>query len=163
MLSDDLNYKTIIYGALMRIFIDADACPKPIKELLFKAAMRTNTELILVANQYIPIPNSPLIKIIQVAKIFDEADNKIVEMINANDIVITADIPLASNVIDKNGIALNPRGRLYTKDSIKHQLAMRNLMEQLRNDQLISGGPKTFAKDDSQAFANQLDKLLAKR
>jgi uncharacterized protein YaiI (UPF0178 family) len=147
----------------MRIFIDADACPKPIKEILFKAAIRTNTELILVANQYIPIPSSPLIRIIQVAKIFDEADNKIVEMINAKDIVVTADIPLASNVIDKDAIALNPRGRLYTKDSIKHQLAMRNLMEQLRNDQLISGGPKSFSKDDTQAFANQLDKLLAKR
>jgi len=147
----------------MRIFIDADACPKPIKEILFKAAIRTNTELILVANQYIPIPSSPLIRIIQVAKIFDEADNKIVEMINAKDIVVTADIPLASNVIDKEAIALNPRGRLYTKDSIKHQLAMRNLMEQLRNDQLISGGPKSFSKDDTQAFANQLDKLLAKR
>jgi hypothetical protein len=147
----------------MRIFIDADACPKPIKEILFKAAIRTNTELILVANQYIPIPSSPLIRIIQVAKIFDEADNKIVEMINAKDIVVTADIPLASNVIDKDAIALNPRGRLYTKDSIKHQLAMRNLMEQLRNDQLISGGPKSFSKDNTQAFANQLDKLLAKR
>jgi len=147
----------------MRIFIDADACPKLIKEILFKAAIRTNTELILVANQYIPIPSSPLIRIIQVAKIFDEADNKIVEMINAKDIVVTADIPLASNVIDKDAIALNPRGRLYTKDSIKHQLAMRNLMEQLRNDQLISGGPKSFSKDNTQAFANQLDKLLAKR
>ena len=147
----------------MRLFIDADACPKPIKEILFKAAIRTNTELILVANQYIPIPSSALIRIIQVAKIFDEADNKIVEMIEANDIVVTADIPLASNVIDKDAIALNPRGRLYTKDSIKHQLAMRNLMEQLRNDQLISGGPKSFSKDDTQAFANQLDKLLAKR
>ena len=147
----------------MRIYIDADACPKQIKEILFKAAIRTNTELILVANQYIPIPSSPLIRIIQVAKIFDEADNKIVEIINAKDIVVTSDIPLASNVIDKDAIALNPRGRLYTKDSIKHQLAMRNLMEQLRNDQLISGGPKSFSKDDTQAFANQLDKLLAKR
>ncbi len=147
----------------MRIFIDADACPKPIKEILYKAAIRTNTELILVANQYIPIPISPLIRVIQVAKIPDEADNKIVEMINAEDIVITADIPLASNVINKDGVAINPRGRLYTKDSIKHQLAMRNLMEQLRNDQLISGGPKTFSKDDTHAFANQIDKLLAKK
>ena len=147
----------------MRIFIDADACPKPIKEILYKAAIRTQTELILVANQYIPMPKSALIRIIQVAKVFDEADNRIVKEINAGDIVVTADIPLASNVIDKDGIALNPRGRLYTKDSIKHQLAMRNLMEQLRNDQLISGGPKTFSKDDTNAFANQLDKLLAKR
>ena len=147
----------------MRIFIDADACPKPIKEILYKAAIRTNTKLILVANQFMQTPISPLITTIQVAKVFDEADNRIVEEIDAGDIVVTADIPLASSVIEKDGIALNPRGRLYTKDSIKHQLAMRNLMEQLRNDQMISGGPKSFSKDDTQAFANQLDKLLAKK
>jgi uncharacterized protein YaiI (UPF0178 family) len=145
----------------MRIFIDADACPKPIKEILYKAAIRTNTELILVANQYMQIPKSPLIKIIQVANGFDVADNRIVDEINPGDIVITSDIPLASFVIDKDGIALNPRGRLYTKDNIKQQLATRNLMEQLRDNQMISGGPKTFAREDSQAFANQLDKLLA--
>jgi uncharacterized protein YaiI (UPF0178 family) len=102
----------------MRIFIDADACPKPIKEILYKAAIRTNTELILVANQYMQIPKSPLIKIIQVANGFDVADNRIVDEINPGDIVITSDIPLASFVIDKDGIALNPRGRLYTSNNL---------------------------------------------
>ncbi len=147
----------------MRIFIDADACPKPIKEILYRAAIRTNTELILVANQYMQTPNSTLIKKIQVASGFDEADKRIVEEINAGDIVITADIPLADLITQKGGIALNPRGRLYTPDNIKQQLATRNLMEQLRDNQMISGGPKTFNKLDCQALANQLDKLLANK
>ena len=147
----------------MKIFIDADACPKPIKEILYRAAIRTNTELILVANQFMHTPISPLIKKIQVSSGFDEADKRIVAEVNIGDIVITADIPLADLVTEKGGIALNPRGRLYTKDNIKHQLAMRNLMEQLRDNQLISGGPKTFNKQDCQELANQLDKLLSSK
>jgi uncharacterized protein YaiI (UPF0178 family) len=148
---------------LMRIFIDADACPKPVKEILYRAAIRTKTELILVANQYIQIPASPLIRIIQVSSGFDEADKRIVEELHAGDLVITADIPLASFAVEKGGIALNPRGRLYTRDTIKQQLAMRNLMEQLRENQQISGGPASYNKLDCQALANQLDKLLAKK
>jgi len=147
----------------MRIFIDADACPKPIKEILYRAAIRTQTELILVANQHLKIPVSPLIRIIQVSSGFDEADKRIVEEINAGDLVITADIPLAAFVIEKGGIALNPRGRLYTPDTIKQQLAVRNLMEHLRDNQQISGGPASFNKLDCQALANQLDKLLANK
>jgi len=147
----------------MRIFIDEDACPKPIKEILYRAAIRTQTELILVANQHLKIPASPLIRIIQVSSGFDEADKRIVDELNAGDLVITADIPLASLVIEKGGLALNPRGRLYTPDTIKQQLAVRNLMEQLRDNQQISGGPPSFNKLDSQVLANQLDKLLAKK
>lgn len=147
----------------MRIFIDADACPRPIKEILYRAAIRTKTELILVANQYLKIPISPLIKIIQVASGFDEADRRIVKEVEPGDIVITADIPLADLIIEKSGIALNPRGLLYTRNTIKHQLAMRNLMEQLRDNQQISGGPSAFSKQDCQALANELDKLLNKK
>jgi hypothetical protein len=147
----------------MRIFIDADACPRPIKEILYRAAIRTQTELILVANQYLKTPISPLIKIIQVESGFDAADRKIADELHAGDLVITADIPLADIVIDKGGIALNPRGRLYTKDTIKQQLAVRNLMEHLRDNQMVSGGPPAFNKQDCQELANQLDKLLAKK
>lgn len=147
----------------MRIFIDADACPKPVKEILYKAAIRTNTELILVANQYLTIPISPLIKTIQVASGFDEADRWIVEELMPGDIVLTSDIPLADIVIDKGGVALNPRGKLYTKENIKSTLATRNLMEQLRDQQIVSGGPPAFSKLDSQALANALDRLLANK
>jgi hypothetical protein len=147
----------------MCIFIDADACPRPIKEILYRAAIRTNTQLILVANQYLKVPASLLIKIIQVSSGFDEADKKIVDMVHPGDIVITADIPLADLVIDKGGIALNPRGKLYTKDTIKQQLAVRNLMEHLRDNQQISGGPPSFSKQDCQALANELDKLLTRK
>lgn len=147
----------------MRIFVDADACPKLVKEILYRAAIRTNTELILVANQYLITPKSPLIRIIQVSSGFDVADDRIVDEIDSGDIVITADIPLASFVTDKGGIAINPRGRLYTRDNIKHQLATRNLMEQLRDNQMISGGPSSFTKLDGHALANQLDRLLVNK
>lgn len=145
----------------MRIFVDADACPNPIKEILYRAAIRTNTQLILVANQYLKVPASALIKTIQVSSGFDEADQRIANDLVAGDIVITADIPLANIVVERGGIALNPRGRLYTKDNIGQQLAMRNLMEQLRENHSISGGPLAFSKLDCQALANQLDRLLA--
>lgn len=144
----------------MRVFVDADACPKVIKEILYKAAKRTHTELILVANHFFQIPISPLIKIIKVAAGFDEADQYIANQSNIGDLVITADIPLANIIVDKGGIALNPRGKLYTKDNIKYQLASRDLMAHLRDNQLISGGPAVFNKTDQQAFAKELDKLL---
>jgi len=147
----------------MRIFIDADACPNVIKEILYRAAERTNTELILVANKLLNIPRSPMIKAIKVAPGFDVADNRIVQEIQPGDLVITADIPLADAVISKEGIALNPRGTLYTAANIKERLTMRNLMEQLRNIGEISGGPTTFSKSDRQAFANQLDRILARK
>ena len=146
----------------MRIFVDADACPKVIKEVLFRAAVRTKTELILVANHLCKIPLSPLIKLILVPHGFDEADKRIATDILAGDLVITADIPLAASVVESGAIALNPRGKLYTKENIKQQLAVRNLMAQLRDDQLISGGPGAFNHNDTQALANQLDRLLIK-
>lgn len=147
----------------MRIYIDADACPKVIKEILYKAAIRTNTELILVANTYLFTPISKLIKVIKVDKGFDVADARIVEEINAGDIVITADIPLADFSVGKGAIAINPRGKVYTSENIKHQLATRNLMTELRDNQIIRGGPASFTKQDIQSFANCLDKLLANK
>ena len=145
----------------MRILVDADACPKVIKELLYRTSKRVQIELILFANHFFLIPISPLIKLIKVPAGFDEADRQIADATQAGDIVITADIPLADAVIDKGGVALNPRGTLYTKENIKHTLAMRNIMEQMRENQMISGGgPSTFNKLDTQALANQLDKLL---
>jgi uncharacterized protein YaiI (UPF0178 family) len=145
---------------IMRIFIDADACPRVIKEILCRAAIRTQTPLILVANHVVQIPKSSFIRLITVAGGFDVADKKIAEEVAANDLVITADIPLADIVVSKSAIALNPRGTLYTAENIKHKLAMRNLMEHLRDNQLISGGPPTLNKTDHQALARQLDRIL---
>lgn len=145
----------------MRIFVDADACPKAIKEILYKAAIRTGTQLILVANQYLITPISPLIKVLKVDKGFDVADAKIVDEINPGDLVITSDVPLADFVTTKGGIAINPRGKLYTPDNIKQALATRNLMSELRDNQIIHGGPGVLNKLNIQAFANQLDRILA--
>lgn len=145
----------------MRIFVDADACPKPIKDILFRVADRTNTELILVANHYFQIPKSPLIKIVLVNSGFDEADKKIATEVKTGDLVITADIPLANIVIEKGCIALNPRGTLYTKETIKLALATRDLMTILRDNQIITGGgPPKLNNKDQQLLANQLDKIL---
>jgi uncharacterized protein YaiI (UPF0178 family) len=145
----------------MRIFIDADACPRLIKEIIYKAAQRTKTEIILVANSFLQVPFSPLIKTIIVGSGFNEADKRIANELNSGDLVITADIPLANIIVNKGGTALNPRGIIYTAENIKHKLATRNLMEQLRDNQMVFGGPPTFNKFDCQAFANQLDKILS--
>lgn len=147
----------------MRIFVDADACPKAIKEILYKAAIRTNTQLILVANQYLMTPISPLIKVIKVDKGFDVADVRIVAEIDKGDLVITADIPLADFVTIKGGVAINPRGKLYTPDNIKEQLATRNLMSELRDNQMIHGGPPALNKLNIQTFAGTLDRLLTNK
>ncbi len=147
----------------MRIFVDADACPNVIKEILYRAAERTQTQLILVANKFLDVPRLPFIKAIKVSAGFDVADNRIIQEVQAGDLVITADIPLADAVINKGGIALNPRGQLYTIENIKERLVMRNLLEQLRNNNEISGGPAVFSKSDRQNFANQLDRLLTQR
>ena len=144
----------------MKIYVDADACPKPIKEILFKAAIRTGHELILVANQPLMVPRHPLIKTIQVKSGFDVADNYIVEVTTHADLVITADIPLADKIVDSGAVALNPRGELYTKDNIKQRLGIRNIMEQLRSSGQITGGPKTLHPRDIQKFANALDRHL---
>ncbi|MGB1801146.1 MAG: YaiI/YqxD family protein [Gammaproteobacteria bacterium] len=146
----------------MKIWVDADACPVVIKEILFKAAKRTQTEVTLVANQTIPVPNSPYINFLRVASGFDVADNEIVKRCEVGDLVITADIPLAAEVIEKGGHALNPRGDMYTTDNIKQRLTMRDFMDTLRSSGIQTGGPAALNKSDRQAFANQLDKFLRK-
>ena len=146
----------------MHIWVDADACPNVIKDILFRAAERKKCPLTLVANQYIRTPPSRYIKAVQVPAGFDVADNHIAQQVQPDDLVITADIPLASDVIDKNALALNPRGELYTRENIKQRLTMRNFMDELRSSGVNTGGPATLNQQDRQAFANQLDKLLAK-
>ncbi len=146
----------------MHIWVDADACPKVIKEILFRAAERKKVPVTLVANQYLATPPSPLINAVQVPQGFDVADNHIVEKMEVGDLVVTQDIPLASEVIDKKGVAINPRGELYTPENIKQRLSMRDFMETLRNSGVDTGGPGTFSQSDRQAFANQLDRFLAK-
>ena len=145
----------------MRIWVDADACPNVIKDILFRAAERARVTLTLVANQPIRTPPSQYIKALQVPAGFDVADNRIVELTEAGDLVITADIPLAAGVIDKGGHALDPRGEIYTKDNIKERLAMRKLMDELRSSGIDTGGPAIFSHADRQAFANRLDRFLA--
>lgn len=147
----------------MQIWVDADACPGVIKDILFRAAERKHVQVTLVANQAMRIPASPYIRAIQVPSGFDVADKRIVELLAAGDLVITADIPLAAAAIDKNAHALNPRGELYTKDNIRERLSMRNFMDELRGSGVTTGGPAALNQRDRQAFANSLDSLLAKR
>lgn len=147
----------------MPIWVDADACPGVIKEILFRAANRTETQLTLVANQPIRTPPSLYIKCIQVSQGFDIADNEIVQRMSEGDLVITADIPLAAEVIEKGGTALNPRGELYTKANIRARLNMRDFLESLRSSGIQTGGPAALNQTDRQNFANQLDRWLAKQ
>ena len=147
----------------MHIWVDADACPGVIKEILYRAAQRTGLPLTLVANQWLKTPPHPNIKSVQVPKGFDIADNAIAERLAAGDLVITADIPLAAAAIDKGALALNPRGELYSRENIRQALDMRNFMDSLRSAGVDTGGPPAFSQADRQAFANQLDRLLAKR
>lgn len=144
----------------MNIWVDADACPGVIKDILFRAAQRTGLDLILVANQAIRIPPSRNITMVQVTPGFDVADNEIVLRMNPGDLVITADIPLAAEVVDKDGKALNPRGELYTVDNIKNRLTMRDLMDNLRSSGINTGGPPPLNQSDRKTFANQLDRIL---
>ena len=147
----------------MQIWVDADACPGVIKEILYRAAIRKQIMLTLVANQALRTPASPYIKSLQVPSGFDVADNRIVELMEAGDLVITADIPLAASVIEKGGHALNPRGTLYSQENIRETLSLRNFMADLRSSGVETGGPPIFNQRDRQAFANQLDRLLAQR
>ncbi len=145
----------------MIIWVDADACPKIIKEIIFKAANRTKTKTILVANQPLYTPGSLYIKSVVVKSGFDVADNYIVKNMDAGDLVITADVPLADDVITKNGVALNPRGQLYSKENIKAKLSMRDFGHALRGSGKITGGPDKITKKDLQAFANNVDRILS--
>lgn len=144
----------------MTVWVDGDACPNVIKEILFRAAERWQVELILVANQPIRVPPSRFIRTHQVLSGFDVADNHIVEQMQPGDLVITADIPLASEAIDKGGEALNPRGQAYTRENIRQRLAMRNFMEEMRSAGVQTGGPPTFSQQDRKAFADALDRWL---
>ncbi|MGI1669074.1 MAG: YaiI/YqxD family protein [Neptuniibacter sp.] len=146
----------------MQIWVDADACPKAIKQILFRAAERKEISVTLVANQFLATPPSPLIKSVQVEQGFDVADNYIVSKMDSGDLVITQDIPLAAEVIEKGGTALHPRGELFTKENIRQRLSMRDFMETLRNSGVDTGGPASFSQADKQQFANQLDRILAK-
>jgi hypothetical protein len=146
----------------MEIWVDADACPVVVKEILFRAAQRTGIRLTLVANQSMHIPKSPSIRMIQVPSGFDVADNEIVKRCSAGDLVITSDIPLAAAVIDKGGYALSPRGEMYSADDIKARLTMRDFMDTLRASGIHTGGPPALSRSDRQLFASHLDTLLAK-
>ena len=146
----------------MNIWVDADACPAVIKNILFRAADRTGVPLILVANQAVAVPRSPHIRTLQVGAGFDVADNEIVKRMRAGDLVITADIPLADEVIGKGGHALNPRGELYSADTIKAKLNMRDFMDTMRASGIQTGGPAALSQSDRQAFANHLNTLLSR-
>ncbi|MGZ3789388.1 MAG: YaiI/YqxD family protein [Bacteriovorax sp.] len=146
---------------LQKIWIDADACPKAVKEIVFKATFRVKIPLMLVANSYLTIPHSDLIRLIIVGKGTDVADQYIVDHVEAHDLVITADIPLAAKVVEKNAIALNPRGEIYTEENIGEILSMRDFMKDLRDGGSITGGPAVFGPRDVQQFANSLNKLLS--
>jgi hypothetical protein len=145
----------------MQIWVDADACPKVIKDILFRAAERMQVSMILVANKRLWTPPSPFIRALRVPHGFDVADREIVEQVKTGDLVVTADIPLASAVIERGAHALDPRGVLYTADNVQERLAVRNLMDQLRASGVETGGPAPWSQSDSHAFANQLDRLLS--
>lgn len=144
----------------MKIWVDADACPTVIRDILYRAAERTGVMVTLVANQSFSIPQSKYIKMLQVMPGFDVADNEIVKRVQSGDIVITSDIPLAAEVIDKDAVALSARGELYVKENIKSRLNMRDFLDTLRASGVHTGGPSALQQSDRKAFANQLDKLL---
>jgi uncharacterized protein YaiI (UPF0178 family) len=146
----------------VRIWVDADACPKPIKDILCRAAERVGISLTLVANQPLQVPGSRFIRAVQVGAGFDVADNHIVKQAEPGDLVVTADIPLAAEVVAKGCHALNPRGELYTEENIRQRLNMRDFLDTLRGSGIDTGGPSAFSQADRQAFANQLDRLLAR-
>ncbi|WP_413529166.1 YaiI/YqxD family protein [Rahnella inusitata] len=144
----------------MQIWVDADACPNVIKEVLFRAAERTGMMVTLVANQIIRTPPSKFLRTLRVEAGFDVADNEIVRRTEPGDLVITADIPLAAEVIEKGGVALNPRGERYTTETIKERLNMRDFMDTMRASGVQTGGPPALNQRDRQQFANELDKWL---
>ena len=146
----------------MKILVDADACPNPVKDIIFRAAERRQLETLLVANRFIAAPPSRFIRAIQVEKGFDVADNEIVKRAEAGDLVVTADIPLAAEVIEKGAAALNPRGEFYTVENIRQRLNIRDFMDTMRASGIQSGGPPPLTQQDRQAFANALDRYLTR-
>ncbi|MEZ5585164.1 MAG: YaiI/YqxD family protein [Candidatus Competibacteraceae bacterium] len=149
------------YG--LKIWIDADACPNPVKEIVFRASKRRRVPVTLVANRLLKTPPSPLITAVQVSQGFDVADNYLLQHAAADDLVITADIPLAAGLVERGIAALNPRGELYTENNVGERLASRNLMEELRSTGMLGGGPSPYSDRDKQSFANSLDRWLAQR
>lgn len=145
----------------MKIWVDADACPVAIKEILYRAANRAEIELTLIANQMLRVPPSPWIKALQVPSGFDVADLRIAQEVEAGDVVVTADVPLAAAVIAKGAVVIDTRGDLLDKGNVQERLTMRNFMETLRSSGVETGGPSALSLADRQAFANQLDRLLA--
>jgi uncharacterized protein len=146
----------------MRIWVDADACPRVIKEVIYTVAQRRQIAVTLVANSSMHIPLNPLINLVKVSEGADVADSYIVEQAKMGDLVITADIPLAHLIVQKTITAINPRGEIYTEENISERLSMRNFMQGLRDDGLITGGPAEFSAKDKERFTNALDRLLAK-
>ena len=147
----------------MSIWVDADACPRPVKEILFKAAERTGIELTLVANHAMAVPRLPNVRLLHVQGGFDVADQEIAKRVGPGDLVITADIPLAADVIARGAQALNPRGEMYSADTIRALLTMRDFMDTMRASGVVTGGPPPLTQADRQAFASQLDRWLARR
>lgn len=148
---------------MIKIYVDADACPGTVKEILYRISQRTGIEVILVANQPLSTPRIPTVRSIQVNQGFDVADDHIVTLVQKDDLVITADIPLAADVIDKGGKALNPRGELYTAANIKARLNMRDFMDSMRNSGVqVGGGPPPLSQRDRMDFANAIDRYIAK-
>ena len=146
----------------MHIWVDADACPVPIKEILFRASQRTAIPLTLVANHSMAVPNTPHITLRQVPSGFDVADNEIVQRANAGDLVITSDIPLAAEVIDKGADVVSPRGERLTRDNIRPRLNMRDFMDNMRSSGVVTGGPPALSQADKKSFAGELDRWLAR-
>lgn len=144
----------------MKIWVDADACPKVVKDILYRAAERVKCELILVANQPLTIPKSPFIKSIRVPSGFDVADNYIVQQVSEGELVITSDIPLAAELLEKGAEALNPRGERYDRETIRQKLTMRDFMDEMRGSGIVSGGPPPLSQTDRREFANALDRFL---
>jgi hypothetical protein len=147
----------------MQILIDADAFPNVIRDILIKASLRLNIPLIFVANKPLRLEKLPNLSLIMVSEGPDVADDRIVELVREGDLVVTADIPLADRVIARKAFALNPRGKLYTEQNIKDRLAMRDLLNELRDTGMMTGGPAEFSKKDRQTFANQLDSFLIRQ
>ncbi len=149
-------------SAKLKIWIDADACPRAVKEIVFRASERLRIPVCLVANSYMAVPKGPLISFIKVDKGADIADAHIVESISSNDLVITADIPLAALVVEKGSTAINPRGELYTEENVRERLSMRDFMANLRDSGVDTGGPPPFGPKDKERFANAINRILTR-
>ena len=145
----------------MKIWVDADACPAAVRDILFRASARTGVKLTLIANQQVPVPRSPQVRMIQVASGFDMADDEIINRMEPGDLVVTGDIPLAADAIGKNGLVLSPRGVRFTRDNIGARLGMRDFLEGMRASGVTTGGPSALSQSDKKAFADELDKLLS--